>query len=378
MSLALVCTNADRSGAPNHVLTLVRHFASRIRCFAVFGKYGPICDEVDSLGVPVYVVEGMQSRISPLSDMRSVGSLVRILRRERAELVHLHSAKAGLVGRIAARICGLPVLYTVHGWGFGPGRPPSRSVPMRCVEQVMKPFTSHFLYVSHADRALGEFVLGVPPELSSTVLNGVADDKARATPRDSTTIAMVARVDPAKDHETLVRAVEQMNAPPRIVLIGAGTASREFIHKVTAWAPTANEKIALLDERADVPAQLARAGIFVLMSHFEGLPLSIIEAMRAGLPVVASAVGGVHELVSHGENGFLVQAGDVRTLKNALTRLVGSCELRARMGAASRRIFEEQFSEKRMCAGVERAYGKLCPQLFGQVAPAGTDVAIAA
>ncbi len=118
-------------------------------------------------------------------------------------------------------------------------------------------------------------------------------------------------------------------------------------------------RVEFLGLRGDVEKLLAEAQVFVLASNYEGFPISIVEAMRAGLPVVASDVGGVCESVCDGENGFLVPRGDVPTLRERLQRLISNETLRARMGAASRRRYVEEFTAKRMVSKTLAVYEKV-------------------
>lgn len=116
------------------------------------------------------------------------------------------------------------------------------------------------------------------------------------------------------------------------------------------------DRVQLLGDRSDVPELLARSSVLVLMSRFEGLPISVLEGMRAGLPVVASHVGGLPELVEEGRNGFLVPSGDVKALRAAMLRLIRSPDLRAQMGVASRDRFNRQFREDLMLRRIRDTY----------------------
>jgi glycosyltransferase involved in cell wall biosynthesis len=116
------------------------------------------------------------------------------------------------------------------------------------------------------------------------------------------------------------------------------------------------EYVSFLGDRNDVPELLAQSQIFVLSTHYEGLPISILEAMRAGLPIVATNVDGVPEAVREGENGLLVPRSDPVVLAHALAKLIESPELRAKMGEASRRMYETEFGVSRMLSELDMVY----------------------
>jgi len=182
------------------------------------------------------------------------------------------------------------------------------------------------------------------------------DHGCRAQVESSTAVIMAARACHAKDHDLLLRSFQECCTSFRLVLVGESTASPEFHARVMAWAPSKQAQIDCLGLSDQVPQLLAQAGIFVLCSRYEGLPLSIIEAMCAGLPIVATVVGGVRELVADGVNGFLVPAGDHAALSKCLDRLQSDTALRVRMGQASRQRYLSGFGDTQMAEAVAQRY----------------------
>jgi glycosyltransferase involved in cell wall biosynthesis len=165
----------------------------------------------------------------------------------------------------------------------------------------------------------------------------------------------VTRLKAPKDGVTLARALRKLEPGAyRAAIVGDGPDR-------TAVAAELGDAGELLGERDDVAEQLARADVFVLSSRSEGLPMAILEAMAAGLPVVATAVGGIPELVADGETGLLVPPGDADALAEALRRLVADPELRRRLGDAARTRVEERFS----LAATRRAHVELYDRLLG-------------
>jgi glycosyltransferase involved in cell wall biosynthesis len=159
-------------------------------------------------------------------------------------------------------------------------------------------------------------------------------------------IVTVTRLRPPKDTLTLVRAL-QIVAPHlhHALIVGDGP-DRSLISAAIAEAGL-TDRVELLGDRSDVPNLLARSDIFVLATHSEGMPLALLEAMAEGLPVVASAVGGMPEIIQDGKNGLLVPAGNPVALARALHRLMMDADLRSRLGSAARRTIAEHYDLER-------------------------------
>ncbi|HYF38103.1 MAG TPA: glycosyltransferase, partial [Gemmatimonadales bacterium] len=179
-----------------------------------------------------------------------------------------------------------------------------------------------------------------------TVHNGMPDVSAdlRATPEATPPrLVMVARFEPQKDHTTLLRALRPLQSEPwELDLIGDGPLRPEA--EALADSLGMRSRIQFLGQRKDVAQLLARAQISLLVSNWEGFPLSILESMRAGLPVVASNVGGVAESVHDAETGFLIPQAGVDELSDRIGRLLRDPGLRARFGAAGRKRYEQHFT----------------------------------
>ena len=355
--ILIASTNADWAGAPIHVLTLVTALQADFEVFVVFGEEGPVRQALQSQGVRSAVLPTLRSSINPVRDVRCLLAFLKIVRAERPDLLHAHSSKAGMIARLAAYLQRLPCVYTVHGWGFGAGRTAIQSALVYWVERVLShiPGTA-YLFVSEADRQVGMERLRLSPQRCLTVHNGMPDHGYRAQVEGSTTVIMAARACHQKDHDLLLRSFQECRSPFTLVLVGEGTDSPAFHARVLAAAPEKHAQVECLGLSDQVPQLLAQAAVFVLCSRYEGLPLSIIEAMCAGLPIVATNVGGVRELVEEGVNGFLVPAGNQAALTDRLDRLQSDTELRVRMGLASRARYLSSFGVTHMAAAVADRY----------------------
>lgn len=342
---------AEMGGAQVHVLGLLRHL-SRVGLEPpglLTGEEGFLTAEARKLNAPVFVEPSLVHPIRPRKDIEAVLAFRRVIRDFAPDIVHTHSSKAGLVGRLASRLAGVPAIFTAHGWGFTPGVPWARRTIARASERFAAPLSARIITVSDADRNLAA-THGVGEEHSLvTVHNGMPDVPHVADPGSESPelrVAMTARFSQQKDHLLLLRTIAGLRTPWRLSLIGDGPL-RPAAELEAARLGIA-DRVEFLGDRRDVPELLATAHVFVLTSNWEGLPISIIEAMRAGLPVISSDVGGVNELVEDGKTGFLVPRGDAAALLDRLGALAKDRRLRASMGSAGRTRYLSSFSEEQM------------------------------
>jgi glycosyltransferase involved in cell wall biosynthesis len=353
-----VITRADSvGGATIHVRDLARalletgHWAK-----VLVGGEGPVTDAFREAGVPYRSLRHLAREINLRNDFAGLLELRAALRDERPDLVSTHTSKAGFLGRLSAASLGIPAIYTPHCWSFADGFPGARRYLW--AERLARPFGRRTIAVSEAERREGIARRVGPPDHFATVHNGMPDipKDLRANPGISPPrIVMVGRLEPQKDHPALLQALAQLkNLPWTLDCIGDGplrsrteTAIREL---------DLGGRVNLLGYRRDVVDLLSRAQLFVLATNWESFPRSILEAMRAGLPVVATAVGGTAEAVSDRHTGYLVPRGDANELAWRLCALVADPVLRVKFGAAARRRYEANFTHDRMVKSTLRVW----------------------
>ncbi|MDA8019800.1 MAG: glycosyltransferase family 4 protein [Thermoanaerobaculia bacterium] len=358
----LVTRSGPIGGAQIHVrdlATVLREQGHEIVVLA--GGSGPLFDQMDSRGVETRRLHFLDSRIRPWKEGRAWREISRHLCDLRPDLLSTHSSKAGVLGRLAARRMSFPTLHTAHGWAFASTKPWHERRLFQWLERLVAPLSDAIIAVSDHDRAEAVRVRIRPRLGVTTVLNGVADGPAewRAKPEVSPVrIAMVARWSGQKDYQTFLAGLARLRDRTwSAEVIGSGTRGEPL--RTLAEQEGLADRIEFSGECHDVAERLARAQIFVLSTHFEGLPRAILEAMRAGLPVVASRVGGVAEEVVDGETGRLVPPRSPLALAEALEPLLADRELRTQMGLAGRRRYEKMFRLERMVAETERVYRRL-------------------
>jgi glycosyltransferase involved in cell wall biosynthesis len=352
MNIALLVTRADPvGGAQIHVRDLALAIRSRGHFPTVITSgTGPFIDDLRTQQVPVIVLKHLSVPISPLQDLRAFREIQATLRNLKPDLLATHSSKAGILGRLAGRSLGIPVIFTAHGWAFTPGIAPSRAAIYRGIERLAAPLSSKIITVSEFDRQLA-LKAGITSEQRLvTVYNGIPDvPSARwADPGGSPVrLVMVARFEAQKDHTTLLHALSGLKEQSwELDLIGDGPLRRDM--ELLAGNLGLDARIHFLGQRRDVDECLARAHISLLVSNWEGFPLTILEAMRARLPVVASSVAGIAEAIRDQETGYLVPRGDANVLRDRISRLLGSAALRTEMGVRGRSRWEQHFTLDQM------------------------------
>lgn len=365
----MLITRAEPGGAQVHVRDVILGLIEEVDFHLGTGEEEFLTEELRSAGVPVTVLPSLQRAVAPRRDARALRDLRALIREVQPHLVHTHSSKAGLLGRLAARLEGRPVVHTAHSWAFSDGVGWKRKAFAVPIEAAAARITQRFIVVSEEDGSVGRRHGVARPEQLRVVHNGVVDGAPLADPVGSgvPVVIMVARMAPPKDQALLLEALAEVASPWELWLVGDGPEQAE--HEARVAALGLGERVRFLGRRADVPELLAQAQVFVLASRQEGFPLSVLEAMRAGLPVVASDVGGTREAVEDGRTGRLVARGDREGMARALGDLLADPEARARAGAAGRAAYEAGFTARKMVAGTREVYAELATE-HGLPAPA--------
>lgn len=304
---------------------------------------------------------------NPVRAVKSVVGLYKLLRRERFDLVHVHTPAAAFVGRFAARLAGVPcIVYTAHGFYFHENMAWPKRWLIIALEWLAGRFTDTLFTQSEEDAATAQR-LGLC-RTGDVLAIGNGSDPARFHPAEGQAarqrlradlgaddakpvIVMIGRLVAEKGHPELIEAMRPLAA--HLWIVGERLASdhaRAIGDTLNAIEndPWLGRKIKLLGYRDDVPDLLRAGDIFVLPSHREGMPRSIIEAMLTGLPVVATNIRGSRELVVDGETGIIVPVDAVRDLSAALQKLVADRALRSRLGAAGLIRARDRYDEAKV------------------------------
>lgn len=317
---------------------------------------GALATEAAAAGVPVHTVGAFPGISNPLAFVR----LLRIIRNIAPTIVHTHLQSANLYGRVAARLAGVPIVIATEHNVYA--HKPKRYV---WVERLLARRTDVLIAVSaNVQQFLGQ-QLALPASAIRVVYNGVAPAAAsavavtelrRRVAAGSPVVAVVASLTRKKGHAVLLRAISslrQQGMAITLLLAGDGVERRRLEAMAQALGVADSVRFLGIVPAADV---LAVADLFVLPSLVEGLPLALLEAMLSGKAVVATAVGGVPEVIRPEVNGVLVPAGDERALADAIARLIASPDLRARLGAQASETVASRFTEAAYLASLDQVY----------------------
>ncbi|MBK9711157.1 MAG: glycosyltransferase [Kouleothrix sp.] len=321
--------------------------------------------------IPVVPI-AMRRSISPAADIAALRRLVGLLRRERFDIIHLHSSKAGFLGRLAARIAGdAPTVYSPHGFAFLGRHGRGQRMLYLTLERLAGRLGDRLVAVSPGERAIAireriaspERVVcienGIPPAMLPAAYDRLAQRAALGQPGDAPLIGTVARLTAQKNPRLFLDAAALLlrDLPgARFVWCGGGDLA-EAARRYAAELGVA-EACRFLGHRDDTPQIIAALDMFWLTSDYEGLPLAPLEAMSLGVPVVATDVVGTRDLL-RGVAGLLVPPGDAGALASAARGLARSDERRARLGQAGRTSYLEHGTANRMIDAVERLYEDL-------------------
>lgn len=344
-----------------------------IYCGPQTGPEGSLIETTRAMDVELIIEPAMVREVNPIKDLLCLWRLTSFLRSENVQIVHTHSSKAGIVGRWAARLAGVPVIiHTVHGWGHHDRQHPLVRNFYIWLEKRTLPITDRLIVVSKRDIEKGLQDNIGSPENYTVIRSGIELDRfghptvprseMRASlgiPEDAPVIGSVTRLSAQKAPLDFVRAmgqVAQVHPETHFVMVGDGPL-RPDVEALAVELGIA-DRLVLTGLRRDVPELLATFDIFVLSSLWEGLPRVLPQAMATALPVVATAIDGNAEIVQDGVNGLLTPPGDPAELAAALLRLLADPELARTMGQAGLAGVAE-FGAERMVEQIADLYRQL-------------------
>ncbi|MBI4437487.1 glycosyltransferase family 4 protein [Candidatus Uhrbacteria bacterium] len=379
MKIFFLITKSEAGGAQTHVAQLTKFFIAHGDEVGVMSPpNGWLETQAHHLGARFFPNPFLSNSLNPRRTLSAAKAITRAVRDFQPDLIACHSTTAGLLGRFTIRNR-IPTIFTAHGWGFQPGAPLARRLTLPILERLAARFCSKIICVSQNDLALAQAHRIARQEKLVQIYNGI--ELTQPTPEatqaeawdthsnhddDSVHIFFVGRLAPPKNPSLLIHAVrnlpESLRNRVRITIIGDGPQmpALQNLIKREQWLPPMNQ--------INLPGALPReevlrrlrddADLFVLTSHWEGFPYSIIEAMACGVPVIASDVGGVREAVT-AQTGILLAHDDVQTLSQALEQLIKNPEQRKAMGEQACLAAQKKFLVETMCEATLAVYQSL-------------------
>ncbi len=369
-------TLGEQGGAQKYVLDLAANLKNKYQIVLASGgrPNNYLQQQANNLNLPYYYLSRLQRKLNPLNDLIAFWQIFRLCRHYRPDIIHLNSSKAGALGALAAKLAGVKkVIYTVHGLVLNEPLSLKQKIFYWLAEWLSAKFKKQLICVSQADRQALLSNKIAPDSKITVIYNGLIAGQINFLERsnarrqlsqlincqltaDDLLIGTVANLYPTKGLTYLIKAARQVNqsyAHAKFIVIGEGPrqkALQQFIH------------VLKLEKNFFLPGSLRQAAnylkgfdIFVLPSVKEGFPYTLLEAMAAQLPIIATYVGGVPEIIQPGYNGLLVPAADANALAQSINKLISDKKLRASFANAQSKLIN-QFNLSRTLQQTEKIY----------------------
>jgi glycosyltransferase involved in cell wall biosynthesis len=339
------------------------------------GPEGSLESEAELIPGLLTIVPELVRPVHPVKDFLALRKLETIFRERKPDIVHTHSGKAGILGRLAARRAGVPViLHTLHGPSFGCFQNATANLVFRTAEKFAARATTHFVVVADAMKSqylaagIGapeqytKIFSGFPLEPFINAKNDLALRKRLSIAPDDFVVGKIARLFRLKGHDVLFAVAPELvrrNPKIKFLLVGDGEWRGRFENLAEILGLTNHFVFTGLVPPAEVPRYVGIMDALVHLSLREGLPRALPQALAAARPVVAYDCDGAREVCRDGETGFLVKPGDLAGLKDRLLQLAGDSALRETLGRSGQGFVRENFAVEKMVDAIYNLYLKL-------------------
>lgn len=369
-----IITQSNWGGAQRYVLDLAVGLQRNWETVVACGGNGELVDRLQQAGMKNRIVKNLIREINPATDWKGLRELMQIIDEEKPDIIHTNSSKAEILGNLAGNLKGCPVVFTAHGFVFNEPLSFGKKQFYIWLERLANLGTKKIICVSNFDRQSAIKNHIISKNKLSVVHNGIdwqsldqtnqsqneiKDTNQKKVDDEKIIIGTVANFYANKGLEYLLSAAEILQkdaaAPIEFWIIGDGQ-ERAKLEKIIAEKKLTAVK--LLGFQAQPEKFYSQFSIFVLPSLKEGFPYTILEAMAAGLPIVASRIGGIPEAVV-AEGGVLVQPGKADELADMLALLINDKDLRDRMGAFNQQRVETEFSKEQMLKATVAVYEEI-------------------
>lgn len=354
-----------------------RRFAVEVLSGPQTGSEGSLIEETRERGIPLTILPNLVRQVSPINDLLALWKLTRLMRQRRFQIVHTHSSKAGILGRLAARLAGVPVIvHTVHGWSFHDYMSPFVRSTYITLERWMATFSDALIVVTNKDIEKGlrhnigranqyRLIRSAVPldEFDPSAGERSAAHKEFGIPDDAIVVGTIGRFSEQKnpfDWARVAARVSRVQPGVWFLLVGDGPL-RSDLEELLRKEGIA-DKTVLAGLRRDVPRMISGIDIFLLTSLWEGLPRVIPQAMAMGIPVIANQVDGIAEAIQDEVTGYLCPPGDLDRMAERCVRLINQPDLRREMGLIGRSYATQEFDLQRMIEQIEALYFELAEE----------------
>jgi glycosyltransferase involved in cell wall biosynthesis len=354
-----------------HALDDGAAFSSTLVTGTTAPREGDMLDFAAARDVRPVVLPALGREISPVDDLMALARMVQLVRRLRPDVVHTHMAKAGTVGRLAAHVCGVPlIVHTYHGHVFHSYFSPAKTRVFVTIERALGLATDRIIVLGEEQRAeiasLGVAPIGKlePIRLGLELGQFLDAESARGGLRselgvdaDTPLVGIVARLAPIKAHEVFFEAAAQvLQTLPRARFLVIGDGERRDELESLVDRRGLRSAVRFLGWRRPMVGVYADLDVVALTSRNEGSPVSLIEALASARPVISTRVGGVPDVVVDGVTGLSVPSGDAAGMAEGMLRLLRQRELADALAAAGRRHVYPRYDSSRLVDEVRNLY----------------------
>jgi glycosyltransferase involved in cell wall biosynthesis len=368
-----VITKLELGGAQKQLLSLITRLdKERFNIFLFTAQDGLLIKEASSItGLTIKKSRYLERPINPLKDLLALIEIYKFIKKNNIDIVHTHSSKAGILGRFVARLAKVKfIIHTVHGWSFNDYQPLFMRSVFIGLERLSARFTHKLIVVSYYDRKKGLKNRIAREDKYRLIRYGIeytefisGDQKIKEEFGINSTdliVGMISCFKPQKSPQDFIKLsflVNRILPNVKFLLVGDGILRNQVKKLINKFQ--LQNKVILTGWRRDIPRILSAIDVFVLTSLWEGLPISVLEAIAFSKPVVATNTGGIEEIVVEGKNGFLVQPRDIKSLSERLTVLLRNESLRKDMGQNAKGLFDFNFSVENMVQNNQDLYENL-------------------
>ncbi|KYH28018.1 MULTISPECIES: glycosyltransferase family 4 protein [Clostridium] len=334
-------------------------------------SYGPMKKQVEELGIKVHDVY-MKRQISLISDLRACLQLIKLVKKIKPDIIHIHSSKAGVLGRIAAYVTGVPCIYNAHGWSFSMNISNKKKKFYATIERICAKLTKKIINISDYEQQLAIQYNIAPKSKMITIYNGIDVDKYNGKfdkntilselniPKDAFIVGMVGRLAKQKSPETFLKIAERISMLVKnsfFILVGDGELRKDVEKSIVEKGLT--NKVKITGWTNEVAEYISVFDIGILTSKWEGFGLVLAEYMASGKPIVASNVGGIPTVIENNRNGILVDSNDIDGFVDGILKIKNNKELRDSFITNSYKDVREKFDIRRVVREHEELYIKI-------------------
>lgn len=374
IKVAIIITKLELGGAQKVAISICEKLdKSKFEPFLICGC-GGILDEETKNKIKVFFVKGLVREISPIKDFKALYSIYKVLKQEKPVIVHTHSSKAGIIGRFAAKLCGIKnIIHTIHGFSFNDTQNFLKKNLFIFLERIGAKTSKYLIPVSteNITKGLNNHIgkkeqykyirLGVDINNFKNFKDTPSLKKELNINEQNILVTTIGPFKPQKNLPDFIKIANNISKKYKnfkFVIVGDGTLRSEFEKLIKEY--DISDSIFLIGWRRDISNILNSSDIFVMTSLWEGLPISTIEAMCCGLSPIVNDVDGQREIIKNGFNGFLIKPYDIKSCEEKILLLVNDKKLKEDMSLNAKNSIDDTFSINYMIKRHEQLYLSIC------------------